>query len=110
MTLVLDGGKWSASRLGRFTPGERAPSTHWIGGWVNPRAGLDDVEKRKFLTLSGLEPDRPAHSQSLYPLRYPSSYISPCIPLKVNRRFYGICDRYLQGPKITQARNQHEAG
>jgi hypothetical protein len=22
-------------------PGERAPGTHWIGGWVGPRAGLD---------------------------------------------------------------------
>jgi hypothetical protein len=31
------------------------PGTHWIGGWVDPRAGLDDVEKRKFLTLPGLE-------------------------------------------------------
>jgi hypothetical protein len=35
--------------------GERAPGTHWIGGWVGPRAGLDDVEKRKFLTLPRLE-------------------------------------------------------
>jgi hypothetical protein len=35
----------------RFTPGEIAPDTHWIGGWVGPRVGLDDVEKRKFLTL-----------------------------------------------------------
>jgi hypothetical protein len=25
----------------RFTPVERAPCTHWIGGWVNLRAGLD---------------------------------------------------------------------
>jgi hypothetical protein len=31
------------------------PDTHWIGGWVNPIAGLDDVEKRNFLTLPGLE-------------------------------------------------------
>jgi hypothetical protein len=23
-------------------------SSHWIGGWVHPRASLDDVEKRKF--------------------------------------------------------------
>jgi hypothetical protein len=35
--------------------GERGPGTHWTGGWVDPRASLDDVEKRKFLTLSGLE-------------------------------------------------------
>jgi hypothetical protein len=26
-------------------PGERAPGTHFIGGWVDPRAGLDDMEK-----------------------------------------------------------------
>jgi hypothetical protein len=42
---ALVGGEWSASRPGRFTPGERAPGTHWIGGWVGPRAGLDDLEK-----------------------------------------------------------------
>jgi hypothetical protein len=29
--------------------------THGIGGWVDPRAGLDDVEKEKLLTLSGIE-------------------------------------------------------
>jgi hypothetical protein len=34
---------------------ERAPGTHWIGGWVGSRSGLDDVEKRQFLTLPGLE-------------------------------------------------------
>jgi hypothetical protein len=39
------GGEWSASRPCRFTPGERAPGTHGIGGWVGPRAGLDNVEK-----------------------------------------------------------------
>jgi hypothetical protein len=51
MTSALVGGEWSASRLGRFTPGEKAPVTHWIGGWVGPRTGLDDMEKRKFLTV-----------------------------------------------------------
>jgi hypothetical protein len=35
--------------------GERALSTNWIGGWVDPRADLDDVEKRKFFALPGLE-------------------------------------------------------
>jgi hypothetical protein len=35
---------------GHFTPKERAPSTHWIGGWVDPRAGLDTVVKRKILS------------------------------------------------------------
>jgi hypothetical protein len=47
-------GEWSSSRPGRFTPGEGAPGTCWTGGWVGPRAGVDEVEKRKFLTLSGL--------------------------------------------------------
>jgi hypothetical protein len=40
---------------------------------VDPRADLDDVEKRKFLTISGLELrplGRPARSQLLYRLRY----------------------------------------
>jgi hypothetical protein len=61
----------SASRPGSFTPG-----THSIGGWVGPRADMDDVEKRKFLTLRGLELRplrRPARSQSLYRLPYPGS-------------------------------------
>jgi hypothetical protein len=43
---------------------------------VGPRAGLDDVEKRKFLTLPGLELQplgRQARSQSLYRLHYPGS-------------------------------------
>jgi hypothetical protein len=55
LTSALSGGEWSTSRPGRFTSGEKAPGTHWIGEWVDPRAGLVDVEKRKFLTLKGLE-------------------------------------------------------
>jgi hypothetical protein len=30
-----------------FTPRERAPGTHWIGGWMGLRAILDAVVKRK---------------------------------------------------------------
>jgi hypothetical protein len=78
LNMALDGGEWSASRPGRFTPGERAPYTHWIGGWVGPRAGMDDVDDRKFLTLPGLEHrplGRAARSQSLYRLSYPGSYL-----------------------------------
>jgi hypothetical protein len=43
---------------------------------VGPRACLEDVEKRRFLTLPGLELrtlGRPARSQSLYRLRYAGS-------------------------------------
>jgi hypothetical protein len=35
--------------------GEISPSTHWIGGWVDPRASLDDMENLKFLTPPGLK-------------------------------------------------------
>jgi hypothetical protein len=41
LTSALDGREWSASRPGLFTPGKRAASTHWTGGWTSPRAGLD---------------------------------------------------------------------
>jgi hypothetical protein len=34
---VLDGGEWLASWPGLFTPGKTAP----IGGWMDPRVGLD---------------------------------------------------------------------
>jgi hypothetical protein len=34
---------------------EKAPGTHWIGDWVDSRGGLDEVEKKQFLTLPGLE-------------------------------------------------------
>jgi hypothetical protein len=44
---------------------------------VDPRVGMDDLEKRKFLTISGLKLRplrRPARSQSLYRLRDPGSW------------------------------------
>jgi hypothetical protein len=71
MTSALDGGEWSASRPGRaFTPGESTPGTHWTGGWVGPRAGLDTEDRGKNpLPLPGIEPrspGRPARSQTLY--------------------------------------------
>jgi hypothetical protein len=79
LTSALVGSEWSASHSGRFTRGERAPGTHWIGGWVGPRASLDDMEKGKFLTLLGLELQslgQPASRHSLYLQCYPSSYLS----------------------------------
>jgi hypothetical protein len=45
LTSAVVGEEWSASRPGRFTTEKGAPGTHWIGGWVDPRAGLDDMEK-----------------------------------------------------------------
>jgi hypothetical protein len=51
LTSALDEYEWSTSRAGRFTPRVRAPGTHWIGGWVGPRAVLDAVVKRKIPSL-----------------------------------------------------------
>jgi hypothetical protein len=71
LTSVLVEGEWSASRPGVVSPPPRKIS-HWVGGWVSPNACLDDVEKRKFFSLSGLELrtlGRVARSQSLYRLR-----------------------------------------
>jgi hypothetical protein len=68
LTSALVGGEWSASRPDRYNPGRKAPGTHWIGGWVDLTVGLDDMKKRKFLHLPGLELrplGRRAHSQSL---------------------------------------------
>jgi hypothetical protein len=51
----------------------RCPLDRSLGG---PRSGLEDVEKREFLTLPGLELrplGRPAHCQLLYRLRCTSS-------------------------------------
>jgi hypothetical protein len=50
LTLALDGGDWWASCPSCFTPGERAPATHWTGHWARLRADQDDLEKRKSLS------------------------------------------------------------
>jgi hypothetical protein len=47
LTSALDGHKWLASRPSCFAPREIATGTHWLGGWVGLRAGLDTVQKRK---------------------------------------------------------------
>jgi hypothetical protein len=54
---ALAGGEWSTSRSGRFALGEKARRTHWIAGWVDPRAGVDDVEK--ILDLIGTQTPTP---------------------------------------------------
>jgi hypothetical protein len=66
LTSALEGGEWSASRPGRFTPMERAPGTHWIGGGVGPqsRSGNGGEEKNS-QPLLGLEPPI-IHSPALY--------------------------------------------
>jgi hypothetical protein len=56
----------------RFTPpGEIAPVTLWIGGWVGPRAGLDLWRREKGCPCRKWNPGRSAGSPSLYQLSYP---------------------------------------
>jgi hypothetical protein len=68
LDLTLVGGERSVPHPGRFTPWARARGAHWIGGWMDPRAGLD-MKQRKFLL------SRAGCSKSLHPLRYPGSLI-----------------------------------
>jgi hypothetical protein len=62
----------------RFTRGETAPSTNWIGGWAGSRAGLDVTDKGKVVPLPGIEP-RPSspllklvNSSLLQPIQGPN--------------------------------------
>jgi hypothetical protein len=45
LTSALVGGELSASRPCCFNSREKVFGTLWIGGWVGPRAGLDDMGK-----------------------------------------------------------------
>jgi hypothetical protein len=55
---------------GCFNPREKACSTHWIGGWVVSRAGLDMVVKRKIRSpCQDLNPESSPQSTAI-PLSY----------------------------------------
>jgi hypothetical protein len=101
LTSALDGGEWSASHPGRFTPRETNHGTHWIGGWVGPRTGLDDIDRSKILPLPGLELQPlglPARSQSLYQLHYPGCFIFWSIPLNkmlLYYKFQRLCYKHM---------------
>jgi hypothetical protein len=43
---ALEGGEWLDLGRGNFGRGGRAHGTHFIGGWLGPRAGLGAVEER----------------------------------------------------------------
>jgi hypothetical protein len=107
MTSAPDRYQRSASRPGRSTPGEIAPSTHWIQGWVSPRAGLNAVGKIKILPCREKNQDHPASSPSLYRLSYPDSSSGALVDSE-NLLFYnsrimpmacsGFCDfHFLRG-------------
>jgi hypothetical protein len=70
---ALAGGQRQAPVL---YPEQRVSGNRWIVGSVGPKASLDDVEWRQFLTLPGLELRLFGHavrSQWLYRLRYSAS-------------------------------------
>jgi hypothetical protein len=68
VTSSLYGSELSSSRSGRFTPVERTPGSHLIGGWVGPRSGPDPVKYRKILPLPGIEP----RQSNPYPVAIPT--------------------------------------
>jgi hypothetical protein len=63
LTTALNGGEWSASRLGPFTPRETASGTHWTGGWVGPRAVRNGTK------LHWQETIIPQHSRVLFSVK-----------------------------------------
>jgi hypothetical protein len=64
LTSALDGGEWSASRPGRYTPGDMAPGTHWIWGWGGSQSRSKRCGEEKILLLPGIDP-RPTNSQAV---------------------------------------------
>jgi hypothetical protein len=65
--LALDGGEWWASHLDLFPPEVKALGTHWIGGWMDSKAGLDAVGKRK---ISYPRRESNTDSSAVNPLAY----------------------------------------
>lgn len=60
----LSGVQWPASHNGHITSGEIAHNTHWIEGWVRPKASLDDKNMLPLqaIKLQFLHHPHPAHS------------------------------------------------
>jgi hypothetical protein len=91
LTSTLPGSEWTVSRPGRFTHVERDTGTHWIGGWVDPRAGMDDVEKRKIFD----------HTRTRTPTHRSSSPLPVAIPSTLSRIMLIYVNSYDQQDNIT---------
>jgi hypothetical protein len=63
---------WVANATPRPLQPRERPGTHYVGGWVGPRAGVDRCGKTHPAEIRSL--NHPACSESLYLLRYPD----PC--------------------------------
>jgi hypothetical protein len=87
---------------------------------VESRAGLNDLEKKQFLTLPGLEPrpfSRPARSQSLYRQRNPGSDDTRCtfllpknIKCRMMRKYNGQFEINIIRQKTKLSRDWHTSG
>ena len=79
MITALEGVRGRRHAPAALYPRER-PDTHCTGSWVGPRAGPDGGKFR----LTGIRfPDRPARSQSLYRLSYPTLMNEEVAPNKL---------------------------
>jgi hypothetical protein len=105
LTSILDGDELSVSRPCHFTPREIAPVTHWIWGWVGPRAGLDRVVKRKISSpRQDPNPDHPPCSSALHhwAIPAPKQKLNPTkyVPVKLQimqaaiRSLTGSCNNF----------------
>jgi hypothetical protein len=71
LTSAIDGKSGQPHAPATLYPGERTTGTHWTGGWVGPRAGLDKVGRGKILCLCrGSNHGRQVRSQTIYRLSY----------------------------------------
>jgi hypothetical protein len=60
MTLALEGVSGQRHAPAALSPGERTPGTHYTGGWVGHRAGLETKARGKILLpLLRIEPRSP---------------------------------------------------
>ena len=70
-TSALDGGGWSTSHPGRFTPGEDPVPIVQEAGWAPGPVWMCEEN----LAPTGIRSaDRPARSESLYRLSYPGPH------------------------------------
>jgi hypothetical protein len=73
LNLALNGGKWSRPLYSR----RKIPGTHRIGGWLNSRAGLEAVKKKKCpCPCRESNPGRPTRNLFIILTELPSSWIN----------------------------------
>jgi len=70
MTAALEGVSGQQYAPVTLYPQKR-PGTHFTGGWVGPRAGLDG---RKISSPPGFDPDHPAHISVAILTELPAHY------------------------------------